>query len=272
MIDWYAFLFPLLGSFIFMSLMFAIAVLRQRFDIIDVAWGLTFISIALVSFTTVILEPQLTVQVIITTLVIIWGSRLSAHIYSRWSKSDKEDKRYAVFRQQYKKSFGGVAFNVYTRIFLLQAALAVIVSFPVIIVNTSSVPLTPTLFTLLGVIVWAVGFYFETVGDYQLKKFTSSSTNKGKLMTAGLWKYTRHPNYFGEMTQWWAIFIIAFAAVPSLGWLSLVGPAVITILILFVSGIPIAERHIERRQGWSEYKKHTSKLIPLPKGGKYGIF
>ena len=115
-------------------------------------------------------------------------------------------------------------------------------------------------FVLAGLIVWMVGFVFETVGDLQLEAFVAH--NPGKLMTKGLWKYSRHPNYFGEMTQWVGIGVMALSV--DYGWVSLIGPFVITYLLLFVSGIPPAERRSSKRPGWDDYKRRTSAVVPLP--------
>ena len=113
---------------------------------------------------------------------------------------------------------------------------------------------------IVGVLVWLVGFYFEAVGDAQLARFIKDPANKGKLMQSGLWAYTRHPNYFGEVTQWWGIWIIALSV--SGGWLGIIGPITITFLILKVSGIPMLEKKMAENPEFTEYKKQTSMVIP----------
>lgn len=115
---------------------------------------------------------------------------------------------------------------------------------------------------VLGLLMWGVGFFFEAVGDYQLRVFKNDPKNKGKIMTTGLWQYTRHPNYFGEVTMWWGIFLIA-THVP-FAWVSLVSPVVITILILGVSGIPMLEKKYEGNAQFEAYKRRTSAFFPLP--------
>lgn len=171
-----------------------------------------------------------------------------------------EDKRYHELRDAYMKK-GGVAGNMYLRVFLVQAVLAVVISMPVIIVNASQ-DIALGYHVLIGIAIWLTGFFFEAVGDWQLRYHMNNPDNKGKLLTSGLWRYTRHPNYFGEVTQWWGIFVLV-AVAPYWG-LSLLGPLVVTILIVFFTGVPLAERHFIGRKGWEEYKKHTSRLIPLP--------
>ena len=110
--------------------------------------------------------------------------------------------------------------------------------------------------------VWLIGFFFEVVGDYQLKTFLANPKNKGKLMTPGLWRYTRHPNYFGEATMWWGIAIIALAT--PYGWVAIITPVLITYLLLFVSGVPMTEKSFAGKPGWDRYKRQTSIFLPLP--------
>jgi steroid 5-alpha reductase family enzyme len=114
----------------------------------------------------------------------------------------------------------------------------------------------------LGVTVWLVGFLFETIGDYQLDSFFKNPSNKGKILNTGLWRFSRHPNYFGEVVQWWGIFIIALV-VPQ-GWLGIIGPLTITILIIKISGIPLLEKAMSQNPNYQMYKEKTSVFIPLP--------
>lgn len=253
-----SFVAALAAASIFMTGVFLWARARGRYDVIDIAWGVVFIVIAV---TTYLLGDAGAVQLLLLLLVIAWGLRLSLHISQRWRRSQAEDHRYQQLRRDYAKKRGGVAWNMYTKVFLVQAVLAVIVSTPVIIVMGSE-PAGIGVWATIGLAVWLVGFYFEAVGDWQLRQFIADPAHKGKIMTSGLWKYTRHPNYFGEMTQWWGIFIIALS-VPY-GWAGFIGPLVITWLLVFISGVPLTERHFRGRPGWDEYVCRTSKLIPWP--------
>lgn len=258
--DWTAVAYSLFGALLFLTYIFVVAKIRNRYDLVDVAWGLAFISIAVISYTSQV--PIIySMQTITTILVIIWGLQLSLHVYSRWKMSQGEDRRYASLRNKYVKTKLGLAINMYLRVFVFQAILAVVISLPVIIINTTPMA-KPTILTVIGVIVWVIGMAFETVGDYQLKKHRDNPKNKNTLLTTGLWKYTRHPNYFGEITLWWGIFIIALAS--PLWWIAIIGPVLITILLTFVTGVPLVEKQFEGRLGWNTYKKHTSKLFPLP--------
>lgn len=245
--------------FVFMTLMFAVSRVLRRTDVVDAAWGPAFVVAAVGAL---MLNPEqlaigYTIQTLVTLLVAVWASRLSFTIGKRLLRKT-EDKRYVELRSKWK---GNEALNTYLRIFVVQAVLATIISAAVIHINLS-LPQVPAGFAYAGAAVWLIGFFFESVGDLQLKRFLADPKHKGKLMTEGLWNYTRHPNYFGEATMWWGIFIIALE-VPY-GWLGIVTPVVITYLLLFVSGVPMTEASFEGKPGWKSYKKRTSKFLPLP--------
>jgi steroid 5-alpha reductase family enzyme len=143
----------------------------------------------------------------------------------------------------------------------LQGTLLVIVAIPIIFANTSAES-SWTILDGIGLSVWLFGVLFESVGDWQLLTFMRNPANKGKLMTTGFWRYTRHPNYFGEVTLWWGVWLIV-CAIPN-GWMTLVGPLTITFLILKVSGIPMLEAHYAGRADFEAYKQRTSAFFPLP--------
>ena len=260
------FLICAVAAVVFMSLMFVVAKRMKRYDLIDVAWGLSFITIALTSF---FLQNgpvfDIDVKLLVTVLVITWGSRLAIHIGRRIKNTSEEDPRYVEIRKKWK---GNVALKMYSQIYLLQAALALAISIPVIYINlfhgqpSGLGGAATTALVWLGFIVWVVGFVFEKTADDQLRSFIADKSNKGKLMTEGVWKYSRHPNYFGELTQWWGIFIICLSG--PYGWIGVIGPVLISYLILFVSGVPLSEKRFEGRDGWDAYKRRTSVLIPLP--------
>lgn len=243
----------------FMTLVFVVSRIAKRTDVVDMAWGPAFVVAAIVSFSIAGYGIGIgkNVQSLVTLLVIIWAARLAFVIFQRLRKKP-EDVRYVELRKKWK---GSEPFNTYTKIFLTQAVLATIISIAVINVNIA-VPKPIGVLVLIGTLVWLTGFLFEAVGDFQLKRFLSNPKNKGKLMTKGLWKYTRHPNYFGEATMWWGIFIIGLS-VPY-GWIGIITPVVITYLLYFVSGVPMTEKAFEGKPGWNQYKRQTSKFFPLP--------
>lgn len=243
----------------FLTIVFIISRMINRTDIIDVAWGPAFVVAAIASFALSPYQVELgwNVQTILTLLVAVWAARLSISISRRFRKHP-EDKRYVELRRKWK---GNEILNTYLRIFLVQAALATVISHAVIHINLSPVA-DISGWVVVGLLVWLTGFFFEAVGDFQLRRFLALPANKGKLMTSGLWKYTRHPNYFGETVMWWGIFFIALTT--PYGWLTIVTPVVMTYLLVFVSGVPPTEKLLQGRPGWAEYKKRTSMFIPLP--------
>lgn len=251
------------AAVLFMSVVFLVARRLRRYDLVDAAWGWVFIVITVSSF---MLQPgemwQLDIQTLVVFLVGVWGIRLSQHIVRRIIATETEDHRYVELRSKWR---GNMAWNTYTRVYLLQALLAVCILIPVIFIN-SAADYAVNVLAVVGLAIWLVGFTIEAISDRQLRTFVASKENKGTLMQTGLWKYSRHPNYFGEITQWWGVFIVALT-VP-LGWLTIVGPALITYLICFVSGIPLAEKGLQGRSGWKEYKNRTSILIPMPRWRK----
>ncbi|MDQ3076209.1 MAG: DUF1295 domain-containing protein [bacterium] len=249
------FIFLGLLLFAYMSLWFVLSVFKKKNDVADVAWGLGFVMLAVFSF--LLNEVPSVLSSVVTLLVTIWGLRLAYHIYFR-NKGKPEDYRYATWRVQWGKWF---YLRSYFQIYILQGILLFVISLPVLFINIYCVKSFGILATV-GVLVWIFGFFFESVGDAQLKRFIKNPANKGKLMQDGLWKYTRHPNYFGEVTQWWGIFIIALN-VPY-GWVTIIGPLTITFLILKVSGVPMLEKKMEQNPEFAEYKKRTSMFIPLP--------
>ncbi len=240
---------------VFMLVAYAVSRALRRLDVVDVAWGLGFVVIAATGL--VVGAGSGSRVVLVTILVSAWGLRLAGHIFKR-RLGKPEDKRYVAMKESWN---GPEPLEALTRIFLSQGLLMLIIAIPVMIVaSTNRTQLN--LLDYVGATIWLIGYFFEVVGDQQLASFIANPTNKGKLMTSGLWRYTRHPNYFGEVTQWWGIFLIA-VSVPY-GWLGIVGPAVITFLILKVSGVPLLEKHKAGQPEWEAYKARTSKFIPLP--------
>jgi steroid 5-alpha reductase family enzyme len=239
----------------YMICWFIAAQVRGRNDIADVAWGLGFILAAAVSlFAGGCFSPR---SLLVSGLVLVWGIRLALHIHTR-NRGKGEDPRYRQWREEWGRWF---VLRSFLQVFMLQGLLLLLVAVPVVFVNTAP-PAILTWLDGLGVAIWLTGFIFEAVGDMQLLRFIRNPANKGSLMTDGLWRYTRHPNYFGEVTLWWGIWLIALN-LPG-GWLTIIGPLTITMLILKVSGIPMLEKPYEDRPDFKEYKRRTSAFFPLP--------
>lgn len=243
----------LLVAVLWQTVMFGIAKQLKRVDVVDVGWGLTFIVIAVVTAT--MNFPLNTAAAVVMILVVLWGARLSLSIGRRLIRSASQDPRYTELTKNYKPTTYWA--NVYLRIFIVQAVLAVMISLPVVIVMTQQPMWSGWLSA--GVIVWIIGFVCEVVADAQLRDFLKSA-KKDELMNTGLWRYSRHPNYFGEMLMWWGLAIMSGAT--AYGWLGVVGALVITVLLRFVSGVPPAEARAASKRGWKQYKDSTSVLVP----------
>jgi len=232
-----------------------IALLVKRNDVADIAWGLGF---GIVTIANLVKTQNYTfTALLVTSLILIWGLRLGWHITMRNIKKS-EDYRYKAWRDSWGKWF---IVRSYLQVFILQGFFMLLIVLPVLLVMGYSRNGIFSL-TVLGATLWVIGFFTEAVGDKQLKEFTTNLKNKGRIMDKGFWKYSRHPNYFGEVTQWWAIGIIALTS--SYGWVGLVGPMTITFLIVKVSGIPLLENKYKNNPEYQAYKLRTSMLIPLP--------
>jgi steroid 5-alpha reductase family enzyme len=221
----------------------------------DIFWGLGFVLLAWVSF--VLTGGYLGRKLLIVLLTSAWGLRLSLHIaWRNWGKG--EDRRYQAWRAKRGASFWLV--SLFT-VFLIQAVLLWLVSLAVQVGQISPTPARFTGLDLLGSLVWVVGFTFEAVADWQLARFKADPANRGKVMNQGLWRYSRHPNYFGESLIWWGLFLISLTT--PYGWWALISPLVITFLLLKVSGVTLLEKDIvERRPEYREYLETTSAFIP----------
>ncbi len=242
----------LFGVWFFMAVVFLLSLRLKNNSIVDVAWGIGFIAIALGSF---VFTPHWSERsFLVTTLTIIWGVRLSARIFLK-NYGKPEDIRYRRWREQW------VWFKTrsFFQIYLLQGFLLWLVSIPVIMVNTYSGS-GLSLLDYVGVSLWGIGFLFETVGDFQLDRFISNGANKGKLLVSGLWHYSRHPNYFGEALLWWGIFLVALSL--PYGFISVVAPLTLTFLLVKVSGVPMAEVSYQGRPDFEHYRLSTNAFLP----------
>lgn len=241
--------------FIYMSFWFVLSIFKKRNDIADVAWGLGFV---LLSWSSFFISGIYSMQgIIVGVLVTIWGLRLAIHIYIR-NKGKTEDYRYLAWRKEWGNWF---YLRSYFQVYILQGFLLFLIVLPVLIINKSD-EISIGIIQILGILVWVIGFLFESIGDLQLSKFIKNPNNKGKLMKGGLWQYTRHPNYFGEVMGWWGIWLVSL--MMPFGLIGIIGPLTITFLILKVSGIPLLEKKMEENLEFAEYKRKVSMFLPLP--------
>lgn len=240
---------------------FFIADKKNNYGLIDIAWGGGFVVTACLGY---FLNNQITIQnSIILILTLLWGIRLLVHLAKRnWNKP--EDYRYTNMRKKWGNRAPKI--KAFSNVFIVQCMLLFVISLPIIYTN-SVINNSIHWWQIMGIFIWLLGFIFEVLGDWQLEKFKRSASNKGKLLTTGVWSLTRHPNYFGEATCWWGIFLIAITDLSSI-WL-LISPVLITCLLLFISGVPILEKRYRERTDFKEYAKVTPKFLPLI--GKKGL-
>lgn len=239
--------------FLYMNLVFILAVYKKNNSIVDIGWGIGFIIIALFNF--FYAGSYTATQVLVTLLIVLWGIRLSHYIYCR-NKHKPEDFRYANWRKQWGKLW---VIRSYFQVFMTQGFFMLIVAAPVFVFHFDPGFRLTTL-QVVGTVLWLIGFLFQSIGDLQMSRFKSDPDNKGKIITSGLWKYTRHPNYFGEATMWWGIFVIV-VNIPY-GWWAIISPLTITFLLLFVSGVPLLEKKYKDNPEFQEYARRTSIFLP----------
>jgi steroid 5-alpha reductase family enzyme len=241
--------------FSLMLLLWLVSLWLKNSSIVDIFWGTGFVIFAWVAF---LLTPEgfVTRKVLMCMLVTIWGLRLSMHILRRnWGKP--EDFRYQTWRDEAGSSWW---WKSLFKVFLLQGLLLIIVAMPLLAAQIKPEPNRLTWLDVIAIPVWLIGFIFEALGDWQLWRFKSDLANKGQLLTIGAWRYSRHPNYFGDAMQWWAFYLIALSAG---GWWTIFSPMLMTVLLLRVSGVTLLEKSLKQtKPGYNEYIKTTSEFIP----------
>lgn len=249
----------LLGYFM---VWFFIAQVKKNNGLIDIAWGASFVVTAISSI--LISGSVNLVKLIILTLVILWGMRLSLYLLKRnWNKP--EDFRYKAMRDKWKTQ---LKFKAFFKVFFIQSIASYMLSFPIILTNlysTNTFEWYNYIILGLGILVFLIGFIFEVFADLQLAKFKSNSSNKGKILKTGVWSLSRHPNYFGEASLQWGIGIVAISGLIPLTFLGLLSPLLITLLLRFVTGVPLLEKKYEGNLEFEEYKKTTPIFFPFPK-------
>jgi len=220
---------------------------------VDVFWGAGFIVVAAFSL---MMSPDYGLRkIIVSMLVLIWGLRLTLYIYQR-NKGKGEDFRYRQWRETWKN----FTLRSFLQIFMLQGLFLYIISYPIWYINGSYNEPLSSLDTV-GLVIFGIGFLFEVIGDMQLAYFKLNPENKGKLMVSGLWRFTRHPNYFGEALIWWGLWVYALS-IP-MGWITIISPITITILLRFISGVPMLEKKMSQHPDWPAYASRTAPFVPF---------
>ncbi len=235
---------------------FAVAKVVGKHSVIDTTWGLLFVTVAIVAFIRSAGPGDDLRRWLLLVLPVVWGGRLALHI-GRRSIGRPEDPRY---EQLLGKARGNPDLYALRMVYLLQGLLAFVIASPILVGAFEGRPVR--VLAWIGVAVWAVGVFFESVGDAQLERFRRDPANKGTVIDVGLWRYTRHPNYFGDACVWWGIFLVATDALP--GVVTIYAPVLMTLLLTKGSGARILEKHMSGRAGWDEYAARTSMFFPRP--------
>jgi steroid 5-alpha reductase family enzyme len=242
-----------LAILVMMTALWLVSLWLKDASIVDICWGIGFVVVTWLAFA---LAPgYLPRKQLGATLVAIWGLRLAWHI-ARRNRGKGEDFRYAKWRTEYGASW---PWRSFFQVFLLQGVLMWIISAPLLAAQTSGFPAILTPMDLIGAGLWGLGFLIEALADRQLARFKSNPANRGQLLTTGLWKFSRHPNYFGEAVIWWGFYLIALAA--GYGW-TVFSPTLMTWLLVRVSGVAMLERTLQHKPGYAEYMRKTSAFIP----------
>lgn len=226
---------------------FFFASLFKTDKLTDLSYGLTFVLVALY------LLSFKNGNLILLSMPIIWGLRLATYLFIRILKT-KTDKRFDGIREK---------FWSFAKFWLLQAISILIISLPFVLVSLKQEKIS---ISFISLVLFFIGLVFETVADWQKYQFKSQEQNKNTFIRIGLWKFSRHPNYFGEMLMWWSIYFFVFSNLDGWQHLTLISPLYISFLLLFVSGVPTLEKKYEKQYGkeWQDYKKKTSLIFPLP--------
>jgi steroid 5-alpha reductase family enzyme len=259
--DWGAFALSLpltaIAVVVVMGATFGTALRLGRHSVVDVAWGLGFVAVAGTSYALGAGHGDPTRRLMVLLLTTVWGVRLAVRIGMR-SRGAGEDRRYAALLD---RAPGNRAVFALQRIYLTQGVTLWFVSLPVQVASFE--PAGSKAVMALGVLLWLVGFGFESVGDLQLSRFRADPASDGTVLDTGLWRYTRHPNYFGDACVWWGLSLVAFSAWP--GVLTALSPVLMTWLLAKGTGKPMLERDIsDRRPGYRSYLLRTSGFLPLP--------
>jgi len=241
---------------ILMASTWLVSVVAKNASIVDIVWGLGFVLVGWVSFG--VGDGDDTRGWVLAILVSVWGLRLAGYL-ARRNIGHGEDYRYRAMRKHWGARFPVVSL---VTVFLLQGVLMWVVSLPLQLGQIETSPGFGPIGTM-GVLVWAVGLFFEAVGDAQLRRFKSDPANEGRVMSSGLWRYTRHPNYFGDAVVWWGIALVAAEA--GVGVFGLIGAALMTFLLVRVSGVALLEKSLRKRKPeYEEYVRATSSFVPRP--------
>ena len=243
--------------FVYMLALWTLSIRLGDPSFVDAGWGFGFVLIAVVAFVGTSGDPTRSAMLLVVAGV--WGVRLGAYLLWRW-RSAGPDRRYQAML---RNAPGNPHVFTLKNVFLLQGLLMWVVSLPIQLGQVYRTPHGTTPQAIVGLVLALIGLGFESIGDVQLVRFKSDPNNAGLVLQTGLWRYTRHPNYFGDALLWWGLFLVAVVNLPTA--FAVVGPILMTTLLLRYSGVPILERGmLRRRPGYSQYVARTSAFVPRP--------
>lgn len=243
-----------IGILVIMSVLWVMSLILNDSSIVDIFWGAGFVLAVWAVF--LMVNSTGARDWLIAILVSIWGIRLTLHVGAR-NIGKGEDFRYTIMREKRKGQWWWQSFFI---VFIFQGFLMWLIASPLTAIQLPVFNDSLGFLDYLGVIVWAIGFFFEAIGDYQLSRFKTDPKNKGKLLKTGLWRFTRHPNYFGDAAQWWGFYLLALSAGA---WWTIVSPILMTYLLVRVSGVALLERSLKRKkEGYQEYADNTNVFLP----------
>lgn len=257
----------ILFVFLYVLIGFFIAQNRSNNGIASVMWGGGFLLMTLlfVILRRLFSDIEMSMMHVFTTIfVMMWGARLAFFLFKRNRKTG-EDFRFQALRQKWKDN---VTYHAFFKVFMLQVLLMLVVALPIIMIFAypkQTLGYQENLGLFIGSVMFLFGFIFEAVSDQQLRNFKHRPEMKGRILKTGLWRFSRHPNYFGEAMLWWGLGIIALMnAIPPFNYIALLSPLVITILVRFIFGVPLLEAKMLKRTEYRDYVKKTSVFFPLP--------
>ena len=242
----------IVAIFVFVNIFFLVAVIKRKFSVIDIGWGLGFIVVAMISY---FHHPMSVKNALLLLVTTAWGLRLGLYILLR-SKGHPEDPRYTKLRHEWGANAN---LQAYLKVFLLQGFFMFIVSLP-ITVGMAQEDKDLNLINYAGLVLWFFGFILEVSSDAYLNWFKKQPENNGKLCTTGPWKICRYPNYLGEISLWYGIF---FLGLGSSSWWTIIGPLLINVLILKFSGVPPQEERNKNRPEYADFARRTPRLLPF---------
>ncbi len=239
---------------VYMTAWFIVAVWQRDNGLVDIAWGLGFLALAV--WPVLAGMPLGLPYFTLAGMIALWALRLSGYLWLRYRRREAEDFRYRQWRQQWGRNW---IWRSYLQVFLLQGLFMWVIALPITL--SASHPTTGSpLWHLPGLLVFGAGWLWETIGDAQLSRFKRDPHNKGKIMTTGLWRYSRHPNYFGECVAWWGIFMYTLPFEHSI-W-AVISPLTLTWLLLRVSGVPMLEEKYRDNPEFQDYARRTNAFVP----------